>query len=284
MSQRLNDTITAGAVAPFGLAASGWLDGQLRRQLINELTHEKYGYHLRSLARSVGADTPVNEVTTDGIEAWLGTAVGRDGAPPRPRTFRTKMVPIRAYFAWALDRGLVDADPTTPIKNPRNHKLVPRRVSPDVCAKLLHVADFRATTIIYLGLHLGLRACEISRANIQDWDRHRATLLVHGKGGRERVLPVVDEIAVVLALWVDNLGTRRGPMFPGQQTERISPQWVGQIVTQTARTARVHATCHMLRHTAASDLVARGVPMPVVQQFLGHTSLATTTRYVVALS
>ena len=192
------------------------------------------------------------------------------------------MIPVKLFFAWAEEQGLVHVNPAKPVKTPRDHNHVPRRLSAEVCAKLLHVADFRATTIIYLGLHLGLRACEISRSNIEDWDRPRETLLVHGKGAKQRVLPVVGEMAMALDMWTTHLDVRRGPMFPGQNCERISPAWVSNIVTQTARVARVNATTHMLRHTCASDLVARGVPMPVIQQVMGHSSLATTTRYVVA--
>lgn len=259
-----------------GHAAKRWVDSRAARREINELTAANYHRQLTSFAEHVGAQA-VGDVTTEDFESWLATQRVAGS------TLNTRAAPVRAFFGWCAARGHIGRDPTLGVARSRNGRPFPRRVTADAIGRMLIVADFRATVVLMLGLHLGLRCCEMSRLRIEHWDRQHGTLDVHGKGDKWRTLPVAGEVDQVLNMWITDLGERRGPVFPSMHTDAaVNPNTISSIVTKVARTAEASATAHRLRHTFGWNLVEAGVPLPVVQALLGHESLTTTTIYTTA--
>jgi site-specific recombinase XerD len=133
---------------------------------------------------------------------------------------------------------------------------------------------------------LGLRRVEVSRLDWTDVDWHARTVLVTGKGGHQRLLPLLDQVRQVLDLYVrDERGTGPGPLLVAVHGGRLSPHRVGTIVTTLATAAGVRrgaydATAHALRHTAATDMLRHGAHLVDVQAALGHQDLTTTQRYL----
>lgn len=275
---------TAAMSMTLSAVCKGWLNERLSTQSISLSTAVTYARYLDSFTQFLGPDTPIGDVTKNDVVAYMSTLKGKGPGQAKGSTVHTHMAPIKMMLADAYDEDLLDDNPIKGLKMPRRNTLVVRRLPHDTCTRFLHVADFRVRTIGLLMLHLGLRRIEVSRMMVDDWDRSAGTLLVHGKFGNERLLPVAGETEYVLDMWVAHLDTKRGPMFPsqGRPDSPIGPNQVGKLIAQAVEVARVKMTPHQLRHTCASDLMARGVPPSVVQRVLGHKNLATTSVYTVA--
>lgn len=243
-----------------------------------DTTERTYRHHFSKFVEYLGHDTPIATVSTTDIRKWMSTM-----ASLQPSSLKTAVAPIRALFAWAVLEEITAVDPTVRIAPIQVPKPMYRGLDPGVVALLLHHGDFRERTILALGLHLGLRCCEMSRADVTDWDRRDDVLYVRGKGGRgeiTRALPVLGEARWVMDVWID--GRRTGPLFGSQHSDRLQANSISQRITMVAQRAQVKATAHQLRHTCAHDMLAAGSQPNAVQRFLGHDSLDTTTVYLAA--
>lgn len=120
---------------------------------------------------------------------------------------------------------------------------------------------------------LGLRRAEVAQGHSRDiiQDLLGCSLIVHGKGGKTRVIPMSDSLARAL------LDLPEGFFYPGQNNGHLSPAWVGRLV---ARALPNGVTMHMLRHRFATRAYAATGDILSVQRLLGHASPETTIRYI----
>ena len=118
----------------------------------------------------------------------------------------------------------------------------------------------------------GLRRAEIAVVHTRDvtHDLLGYSLIVHGKGGRERQVPLADDVA-------DAILDAAGYAFPGKIDGHLSPWWVGKLVS---RLLPAGWTTHTLRHRFATVSYAEDHDVFAVQDLMGHASPATTLRYV----
>jgi site-specific recombinase XerD len=138
--------------------------------------------------------------------------------------------------------------------------------------------------VLYRG---GLRISEALALYPKDIDQAQGTVTVlHGKGDKRRTVGMDPAAFALVERWLDKrravgIGPRR-PLFCTLEGRRLDASYVRRLLPRLARKAgiekRVHA--HGLRHAHAAELAAEGVPVNVVQQQLGHGSLATTDRYL----
>jgi integrase len=147
------------------------------------------------------------------------------------------------------------------------------RPAPDrVYAEARIAATPREMLMLRLAAEMGLRRAEVAQVHSRDLmeDLVGYSLLVHGKGGKERLVPVPPALASDIA----NAG---GYVFPGDDHGHLSPAYVGKLIARIMPDAW---TMHTLRHRFAT--MAYGVDRDVfaVQELLGHASPATTRRYV----
>ena len=131
----------------------------------------------------------------------------------------------------------------------------------------------------------GIRVGETSSLNILDFFEIEGMFKIKGKGGRARLAFAVDEKS--LQIQKDHLrarvqiDTENSALFLNSSRKRLSTQGIANVVAQLRREAGIerHVTPHMLRHTVATLLLQNEVDIRVVQEFLGHASIATTQRY-----
>jgi integrase/recombinase XerD len=130
-----------------------------------------------------------------------------------------------------------------------------------------------------------MRVGEASALNLEDFVVAESVFRVQGKGGRDRLAFVVDEQTVRIQRehreTRSRLATHSSALFLNASGERLSTQGMANIIAKFRRDAGIerHITPHMLRHTVATLLLRNGVDIRVVQEFLGHASIATTQRY-----
>jgi site-specific recombinase XerD len=143
----------------------------------------------------------------------------------------------------------------------------------------------RNLALVDLLFATGIRVGEASALDIPDFLVREAVFRVQGKGGRDRLAFAVDE--KTLHIQRDHLRARMqietssSALFLNASGERLSTQGIANVIAQLRRDAGIerHVTPHMLRHTVATLLLRNGVDIRVVQEFLGHASIATTQRY-----
>lgn len=143
----------------------------------------------------------------------------------------------------------------------------------------------RDLALIDLLFATGIRVGEASSLNINDFFVREAAFRVHGKGGRDRLAFAVDEKTMrVQRAHLDarrRIKTESQALYINASGSRLSTQGITNVIARLRREARIkrHITPHMLRHTVATLLLSNGVDIRVVQEFLGHASIATTQRY-----
>ena len=247
----------------------------------NRLTATGVAGTLARFAIAVGPELDVTQLRARHIDKWLATR-----AHLAPGSLRVELSKVRSFTRWCVRRGWLRADPCAEIKGPTAPRAVPRHLQDGAIARALDAADLRGRLIIVLMAQLGLRRGEV--AGLQHGDIDSATVRVHGRGGHERMLPLTDEVRMAIDAYLAVYPANNGPlirsyMYPNRG---VSAQTVGNIVADVFRAAGVKrgprdgVSAHPIRHTAANDLLDRGVDIRLVQQTLGHAKLSTTAIYL----
>ena len=128
---------------------------------------------------------------------------------------------------------------------------------------------------VLLASFAGLRAAEIAALDACDIDHRRRALRVLGKGGKERMVPMHPDLAAALE------PCRRGPVIPSRATGgSVRPGTISAIVAVHLRSRGIDRTCHSLRHWFGTETHQQCHDLRVVQELMGHSSIATTEVYV----
>jgi integrase/recombinase XerC len=183
------------------------------------------------------------------------------------------------------------------LATPRRRAPVPRALSvPDARAAAEQVGDVsddpgvqaRDAALFTLLYGAGLRIAEALALDVRDAPRTDApqgdaTLRVRGKGGKERLVPVLPAVRDAVAAWLARhpAPAPDAPLFPGVRGARLNPGVAQRTLRRFRRLAGLpeHATPHALRHSFATHLLAGGADLRAIQELLGHSTLSTTQRY-----
>lgn len=219
------------------------------------------------------------ELTSAHVEQYLlSLAVSR-------ATARQRFCQIRQFSRWLVRRGHLAVDATADLRAPRQPKAVPRGYDRDVVDGLLRVVpDVRGRLIVLLEVQEGLRACEVARLELGDVDFAERTILVRGKGNKERLLPVSSQTWEALEAYLREHPLKAGPLIRSYSDPRvgITAAHVQHLVQNWLRLVGVrHGGGHGLRHTMATTLLRdQGADIRDVQQALGHATLQSTSVYL----
>lgn len=226
--------------------------------------------HLEHLARRI--DRQPTEVDADTLTLYIADQQWAQ------ETLRGRVTTFRTFFAWLHARGEIVADPAATLGKVKPSPPAPRPVPDDVYITALARADETERLWVDLAAEHGLRRAEIAvvagRDIVQTLLGH--DLIVHGKGGKIRTVPLTNAMARMLRERAEALGG--GYLFPGDDDGHISPRWLGNRVT---RLMDGDWTTHKLRHRAATRFwVAGGGDPYAVADLMGWSSLEMVRRYV----
>jgi integrase/recombinase XerD len=249
------------------------------------------------------------------IEHWAAHLRDEDYAPA---SIRRKMVVLKVFCSYWVRKGRLQESPFWRVKlsigrveqlpralTEREMRALLRRAWRDYSIMLAERGkldntlqthakwkassyDYRALrdlALIDLLFATGIRVGEASALDIRDFFVREAAFRVQGKGGRDRLAFVVDEETVQIQRMHlearNNSETKSPALFINATGGRLSTQGMTNVIARLRRAARIkrHVTPHMLRHTVATLLLRNDVDIRVVQEFLGHASIATTQRY-----
>jgi integrase/recombinase XerC len=245
-------------------AIDEWLTS-LRAAGQPETTIRTRRQQLSQLATSGHGDDPW-AITLDDLTAYMGS---QRWALETRHAHRSA---LRGFYSWAKRRGHVDVDPALELPKVRRTPPRARPLPEDHAVAALANADEREALMVRLAGEHGLRRAEIAVVHTRDVlaDLLGYSLLVHGKGGRTRMVPLDDDVAAAIL-------DAQGYAFPGSIDGHLSPAWVGKLVQ---RLLPQGWTTHTLRHRFATAAYATSTDVFGVQALLGHASPATTLRYV----
>ncbi len=185
---------------------------------------------------------------------------------------------IGAYFKF---KGLDTAQGLTA---PRRPKQMPKYLSEEEVKRLLDAAreDPRDYAIISLLAYSGMRVSELCNLRLEDVDFEERIIYVRsGKGDKDRIVVISPQVVEAIENYLYMREDDMEYLFSSRKSSKISRVQVFRIVKKYAEKAgiRKEVTPHVLRHTLATTMLRRGVDIRFIQQFLGHSSVATTQIY-----
>jgi integrase len=194
----------------------------------------------------------------------------------------------RAFYRWALVAGLVSADPCVRMVDVKPRRGVPHPIAERDLRLVLACAPHALRTTYVLAAFAGLRAGEITRLRGEDLrlDTHQPTAIIDGKGGRERVVPLLPPVVEEL----HKLGFPRAGHVVMQTVKPVgssveiarpySPNLLSIASSKFMQSVGVESTLHSLRHYFATEVVRLTRDILLVRDLLGHSSVATTQIYM----
>ena len=224
------------------------------------------------------------------IRAFMA-ARRREGAGTR--TLGRQIAALRSFARFCERRGYASTTAFTVVRPPKQPKSLPKALNITDAANLIDTAEAlaeepwiaaRDTAILMLLYGCGLRISEALAVTPADAIDRNEVLRVTGKGGRERVVPVLPAVRDAAGAYVEACPyplKPQEPLFRGARGGPLSPRVV-QLVTERLRGALgldQSATPHALRHSFATHLLGRGGDLRTIQELLGHASLSTTQIY-----
>ena len=208
-------------------------------------------------------------------------------------TVARKAAALRRFFAFLADEGHRADDPGAALPRPGGARGLPKTLShADVDRLFAAVAerlgcdpadplDLRLAALIELLYGSGLRASELVSLPRNAIHPDRPFLILKGKGGRERMVPISDRARAAVAAWRTQVPTDRLWLFPSGKTH-LSRVRLHQLVKALAADAGVppdRISPHVLRHAFATHLLEGGADLRALQAMLGHADIATTEIY-----
>ena len=193
-----------------------------------------------------------------------------------PASSRNLLGYVRAFYRWALRQGLLEGDPTRLVDPFRVPRRLPRPAAEQHIHDVLANAAAPLAAMVALMAGAGLRCCEVSRLDWNDVDLISGRVHVRGKGSKERVIDVSEDVRRHLMA----LNTVAGAVFVGARGARLSSARVSQIVCQALDAVESDAVAHQLRHRFATTALRQpDADLLAVRDALGHSSVATTQIY-----
>ncbi len=185
---------------------------------------------------------------------------------------------IHAFFRF-LDSHTADK-----MKAPRRGQPMPKYISDEEMKSLIEAAQGRhgdLAIILTLG-YSGLRVGELCALDVDDIDFSEGVINVRsGKGDKDRIALIEEKTIMAMKNYLDARKATSGPLFLSSHHRRINERTIQRIIKKYARKAGITKTVtpHVLRHTFATTLLKQGADIRIIQQLLGHASVATTQIY-----
>lgn len=207
------------------------------------------------------------------IDEWLDSL----GLVPRSRS--KYLSHLHNFYVWAIREGLTETDPTVLIPRPKLPKLLPRPIKDADLELALRLAPPKVGAMLSLACYEGLRCHEIA-AMETEWlwtAREDPLLIITGKGGKERLVPLAAETELALQRY----GLpRSGPVFRSRFNRPYHPVSISNMCSRYLRSKGIDATAHQLRHWFGTEVYRQSRDILLTQELLGHADVSTTRGYV----
>jgi len=223
------------------------------------------------------------------VRAWVVSLV-ESGISNR--TVNRKLSSLKSYYKYVMRSGRIKANPAALVETLKTPKRLSRVVAPNEMRELFDASHFeegfagkrdRALLMVLYGT--GIRLAELIGLEWADWSSGRSELQVTGKGNKQRVIPLVDEVQYELVALreatVEEFGSLRDVIFVTNRGQKLYPKFVYRTVNNyLGQVSSVEVKSpHVLRHTFATHLLEKGADLNALKELLGHAGLAATQIY-----
>ena len=265
------------------------------------------------LATERGLSTNYQLSTRASLERFAGWALGREVdsvtkvTPPLLSEFlisekkrgltatsiKLEAVALRIFFRFLTARARVPADPAEKLPLPRLPQTLPQPLSQPDIAKLVAAPagdsplEIRDRALLELLYACGLRIAEACSVRLENLDEEGGVIRVTGKGNKTRLIPVGRAALEALKFYLTNARPKLvspksgGEIFLSVRGHALTPARIWQLVRHYAKISDIEEAVHphQLRHSFATHLLAGGADLRIIQEMLGHASIATTQIY-----
>ncbi|GGC60885.1 tyrosine recombinase XerC [Hoyosella rhizosphaerae] len=304
MTAEHNDT---GFPLAFDIAINKFAEYLQMQRGRAEHTVRAYLADLRSLLTHAanGGATRLPDLNLNVVRSWQASQAA---AGLSRSTLARRASSVKTFTAWALKEGLIDHDPAARLMSPRRHRTLPSILRQDQAAGILdalsgyiadeghedaertpeeHAALLRNRLIVELLYSCGIRVGELCGLDVDDIDQKNMVIRVLGKGRKERVVPYGKPAQKALSAWLEHgrplfaAAHSQNALLLGVRGGRLDQRQARSVVHEVlgANDSIPDLAPHGLRHSAATHLLEGGADLRVVQELLGHSSLATTQLY-----
>ncbi|MCS7015185.1 MAG: tyrosine recombinase XerC [Gemmatales bacterium] len=235
--------------------------------------------------------TLVNTITTRQVRAYLAW-LHQQGYSRS--TIARRLAALRAWFRFLCRQEVLEENPTEGIRSPRREQRIPAFLTETDTEKLLAYPHrqgrlaARDRALLEVLYSAGLRVSELVGLTLEDIDLEGGTVMVRGKGKKERLAILGPAAQRAVRDWLEErgqllarLGRQSAALFLNKNATPLTDRGVRHLVRKYSVQAAVpgRVTPHVLRHTFATHLLDRGADIRAVQELLGHASLSTTQIY-----
>jgi integrase/recombinase XerC len=267
---------------------------------LDHLRHEKnaslhtinnYQRDLLQLARYIhDRKLPLKNINNVVLRGFLATLYEKK---LKKSTISRKLASIRSFFQYCMKKRWVEDNPAKVLSTPKQEKHVPSFLSEDEMTAFLDLPrsgktlDLRDRAILELLYATGIRVGELVGIDLDDVNHAEHIIRIKGKGKKERLVPFGHKALESMRSYLKVRTTlikgqkHQQALFLNYRGDRLTSRSIERLVNNTIkRTAiRRQISPHSLRHSFASHLLSRGADLRIIQELLGHQSLATTQKY-----
>jgi site-specific recombinase XerD len=255
------------------------------------LTLTNYAHSLRSFRRDCAAFSSWKDCRADDFRAWLFLLMKRGTGRA---TIRLHFSALRSFYKYLTRRQGLTVSPLAEVQMPKAERRLPVVLTLKQVEELLELplklpreqqapawGPARDAAILETFYSTGLRIHELVNIDVEDIDVFSDSLIVRGKGRKERLAMLGSHAMKAVQRYRHEAGVHSGPLFLSKLRRRITTQAVGDVLEKYLRqsTIQLRVTPHKLRHSFATHLLNNGADLRAVQELLGHSSLSTTQIY-----
>jgi len=257
-----------------------------------ENTVVSYGRDLRKLGRyldSVGVPS-VQEVKKSNVIDYL-IAEKRKGMASN--SLSRNLIAVKMFFRFLVGEGVLENDVTELIESPKLWRVLPETLTIQEVDRVLLLPDMsspegvRDRAILETLYATGMRISELANVKLADYNERARTVICHGKGSRERIVPVGREAAAAVSLYLKESrpfflkGRESAHVFVTRLKSKFTRAGLWKMIRGYVRRLGLEkrVTPHTFRHSFATHLLANGADLRVIQAMLGHASISTTQFY-----
>lgn len=272
-------------------ALDRWIDHLKVERNVSPHTLASYARDLGQLIRFL---EPAGVITPGAVTSAhvTGFFLQRSRAGVSSRSRARALSAIRGFFRYLQSERELDVDPTELLPSPKLARKLPEVVSLGDVDRLLAAPDtstprgLRDAAMIATLYATGLRVSELVKLRVDDVDLGAGCLRATGKGRKQRLVPIGDVASELVRRYLDEarptfLRAQTPALFLTRLGRGMTRQAFWKLLSAIARAAGITTALypHLLRHSFATHLLARGADLRAVQAMLGHADVATTEIY-----
>ena len=231
----------------------------------------------------------LSKITISDMRAWMANS---RGAGVGPRSLARKLSAVKVFYRWLAAREGFEPTAVLLTRSPKFTKKLPRPLAIDAARDMIETVEMqslepwvaaRDAAVVTLLWGCGLRISEALALKGIDAPLPQVMRII-GKGGKERIVPVVDAACAAVDAYVKacpHMLIDDGPLFRGVRGGVLSPRAIQKAMASARMQLGLPATAtpHALRHSFATHLLNAGGDLRTIQELLGHASLSTTQAY-----